>query len=214
MLIKRTQQMMRSIKQQHDFLKDINFLDEIKYITVSDLDTQYQVLHLQLPILLSRNKTRLVIVDSIAANFRVAYNSSDSSILFQRSKELFKLGAKFKEISDQFQLPIICVNQVSDLFPKNDIREFIENNDNFWEYDYYQRQFLAGKGSKIPALGLVWSNIINSRIMLSRADRILIGNGNIGDDCQRTITLIMAPYAPRQWGEFYIDFEGIHGKIN
>ncbi|CAG8471322.1 16674_t:CDS:2 [Funneliformis caledonium] len=212
MLIKRTQQMIRLFKQRHDILKDVNLSDEIKYITVPDLDTQYQVLHLQLPILLSRNKIRLVIIDSIAANFRVAYNSSDVSILRQRSKELCKLGTKFKEISDQFRLPVICVNQVSDLFSKNDIREFIGNkDDNFWEYDYYQRQFLVGKGSKIPALGLLWSNMINSRIMLSRADRTLIG---IGDKCQRTITLMMAPYAPRQWGEFYIDIEGIHGKVN
>ncbi|RIA91256.1 Rad51-domain-containing protein [Glomus cerebriforme] len=193
MLIKRTKQMICMIKQRYDHLKDTDLLDKIKYITVSNLDTQYQVLHLQLPILLSRNKIRLVIIDSIAANFRAAYNSSDASILLQRSKELCKLGTKLKEISDQFQLPVICVNQVSDLFSKNDIREFIgSKDDNFWEYDYYQRQFLAGKSSKIPTLGLVWSNTINSRIMLSRADRTLVGNE---DNSQRTITLMMAPYA-------------------
>jgi hypothetical protein len=210
MLIKRTQQMTRTIKQRYNCLKDVNLMDNIKYINVPNLDAQYQVLHLQLPILLSRNRIRLVIIDSIAANFRVAYNSSDGPTLHQRSKDLCKLGAKLKEISDLFQLPIVCVNQVSDLLSKNDIREFIGNkDDNFWEYDYYQRQLLTGKSSKIPALGLVWSNIINSRIMLSRADRTLIGNE---DNNQRTITLITAPYAPRQWGEFYIDFEGVHAK--
>ncbi|RGB42914.1 Rad51-domain-containing protein [Rhizophagus diaphanus] len=213
MLIKRTRQMTHAMKQRYDdHLKDVDLLDNIKYITVPDLDTQYQVLHLQLPILLSRSKIRLVIIDSIAANFRVAYNSSNGSTLLKRSKELCRLGTKLKEISDHFQLPIVCVNQVSDLFSKNDIREYIGNkDDNFWEYDYYQKQFLAGKGSKIPALGLVWSNTINSRIMLSRADRTLVGNE---DNNQRTITLMMAPYAPRRWGEFYIDFEGIHGKTN
>ncbi|CAG8559236.1 17865_t:CDS:2 [Rhizophagus irregularis] len=198
MLIKRTRQMTHAMKQRYDdHLKDVDLLDNIKYITVPDLDTQYQVLHLQLPILLSRSKIRLVIIDSIAANFRVAYNSSNGSTLLQRSKELCRLGTKLKEISDHFQLPIVCVNQVSDLFSKNDIREYIGNkDDNFWEYDYYQKQFLAGKGSKIPALGLVWSNTINSRIMLSRADRTLVGNE---DNNQRTITLMMAPYAPRRW---------------
>jgi hypothetical protein len=212
MLIKRTQQMICTMKNRYDHLKDVDLLNNIKYITVPDLDTQYQVLHLQLPILLSRNKIRLVIIDSIAANFRVAYSSSNGSTLLQRSKELCKLGTKLKEISDHFQLPIVCVNQVSDLFSKNDIRDYTGNkDDNFWEYDYYQKQFLAGKGSKIPALGLVWSNTINSRIMLSRADRTLVCNE---DNNQRTITLMMAPYAPRRWGEFYIDFEGIHGKTN
>ncbi|CAJ0852076.1 9791_t:CDS:2, partial [Entrophospora sp. SA101] len=42
-----------------------------------------------------------------------------------RSKEIYKLGIKLKEISHKYQLPIICVNQVSDLFTKEEINSTI-----------------------------------------------------------------------------------------
>ncbi|CAJ0895135.1 4719_t:CDS:2 [Entrophospora sp. SA101] len=107
---------------------------------------------------------------------------------------------KLKEISHKYQLPIICVNQVSDLFTKEEINSTIIDKS-------------YSKGNKIPALGLAWNNTINARIMLARPQRSLTDYGVVNDNRLRTISLLISPYAPRNYGDFYIDNTGIHGFL-
>ncbi|CAG8565434.1 18638_t:CDS:2 [Acaulospora morrowiae] len=210
--LKRYYQMVSSFQQKYSSLRDIDLAKNVHCVTVPDLETQRNVLRHQLPVLLSRNNIRLVIIDSVTANFRT-FETSEFPNFRQRASEICQLGIQLKEISDRFNAPIVCVNQVSDNFAIEDFEEC--DDDAHYEYNCYQRQLLIGNGTKIPALGLTWSNIINIRIMLSRPKRILTEeDGSAGDNDPRTIALLMAPHAQRRFGEYYIDRHGIHGLVN
>lgn len=80
----------------------------------------------RLPVLLSRGTVKLVIVDSIAALFRSDFQVHET---FKRSKLLSSLSAQLRKLSDTFNIPVVCVNQVSDSkivsFCNNFLHEFI-----------------------------------------------------------------------------------------
>ncbi|RHZ64620.1 hypothetical protein Glove_321g32 [Diversispora epigaea] len=212
--LKRYYQMIPLFQQRYSCMKEVDLAKNVHCVTVSDLEAQRNVLFHQLPILLSRNNIRLIIIDSITANFRGGFETKEFMNLRRRSSEIYQIGIKLKEISDQFNVPIVCVNQVLDNFTSMNTEEnyFNEEVKEHYEYNHYQKQLLiiGGDGTKkIPALGLTWSNTINVRIVLSRPKRILSEGSNNDKKNPRTIALIMAPYAPRRFGEYYIDSSGI-----
>lgn len=63
----------------------------------------------RLPVLLNRGTIKLVIIDSIAALFRVEYSFSETS---KRAKVLRSFGAQLHKLSHQHRIPFVCVNQV------------------------------------------------------------------------------------------------------
>ncbi|CAG8560490.1 10747_t:CDS:10 [Diversispora eburnea] len=212
--LKRYYQMIPLFQQQYSCMKEVDLAKNVHCVTVSNLETQRNVLFHQLPILLSSNNIRLIIIDSITANFRGGFETKEFMNLRRRSSEIYQIGIKLKEISDKFNVPIVCVNQVLDNFTSMNTDEnyFNEEVKEHYEYNHYQKQLLimGGDGTKkIPALGLTWSNTINVRIVLSRPKRILSEGSNNDNKNPRTIALIMAPYAPRRFGEYYIDSSGI-----
>ncbi|KAG9303894.1 hypothetical protein G9A89_005804 [Geosiphon pyriformis] len=194
--IRRLNQMIIRFKRQYKFLEDVDLRENINCAKISDLDSQYHAINYQLPVLLSRHNIRLVIIDSISSNFRV--QSYHPKVLNQRSKQICKFGSKLKELSDQFHVPIICVNEISDYIPEN----FFTLRKNFWELAYQQKQFAIIDGNKIPTLGLVWANTINVRIMLCRSHNPILHNS------RRRISMLFSPHAPKILGEFYIDTDG------
>ncbi|CAG8574359.1 4165_t:CDS:2 [Ambispora leptoticha] len=102
----------------------------------------------------------------------------------------------------------------------------LKTQENFWELEYQQRKFAVTTsditnsnvnfivhknydGTKIPTLGLVWSNTINVRIILTRPERRTRSNSRA--ILRRKISILFSPYAPQNSGEYYIDENGIHG---
>ena len=63
----------------------------------------------RLPVLLKKMHVKLVVVDSIAALFRVEYSFQEMA---QRSKVMNTIGAQLRELSYQNNIPVVCVNQV------------------------------------------------------------------------------------------------------
>ena len=59
--------------------------------------------------LLNRGAIKLVIIDSIAALFRVEYSFGETS---KRAKVLRSFGAQLHKLSHQHGIPVVCVNQV------------------------------------------------------------------------------------------------------
>ncbi|CAG8518666.1 14317_t:CDS:2 [Acaulospora colombiana] len=182
------------------------------HLRLSDLETQRNVLDNQLSILISSNNIRLIVIDSVTANFRT-FETTEIPNFRQRALEISQMGIQLKEISDRFNAPVVCVNQVSDNFIIDETYGE-DDSDAHYEYNYYQKQLLIGDGTKVPALGLMWSSVINARIVLSRPKRFLTEEGSINDNGPRTIALMMAPHAPRRFGEYYIDGSGVHGLVN
>lgn len=132
--IKRLNEIKRSVSNYDpnvDYGKNI-FVEHI--IEARDLLSCIQV---RLPKLLRQHKFSLIIIDSIAAPFRV-----DNSNYVQRAEELRELSMSLINLSQQYKLAVLCINQVTASF---------DNSDNM-----------------LPALGLAWSNMVSTRLWVRK----------------------------------------------
>eukprot|EP00978_Attheya_sp_CCMP212_P043194 scaffold277823_cov45-Attheya_sp.AAC.3 len=97
----------------------------------------------------------IIVLDSMAGLFRLpeqaSGNTNGSPFFAQRSGLLFQVAAKLKQLSHQYDVPVVIINQVTSVI-SNDT-SFSKNNDNV-----------------IPALGLSWTSCVNTRYVLSRRE--------------------------------------------
>ncbi|KFM64075.1 DNA repair protein XRCC3, partial [Stegodyphus mimosarum] len=103
------------------------------------------VLQQSLPNLLQKEKKpKLIIIDSVAALLRSEYENSSI-----RTQLIQKIASEVWKLANYYQMAVVCVNQVS---------------------GYKQNSLIAGSltASDIPSLGLLWSNILTTRCILSR----------------------------------------------
>ena len=63
----------------------------------------------RIPALLKNSDVRLIVIDSIAALFRVEYTLNEN---VERSRALAELGQKLHKISHEYSTAIVCINQV------------------------------------------------------------------------------------------------------
>lgn len=161
--------------------------------TLIDLEMQQHYLYYYLPNMLEKlPKIKLIIIDSIAFNFR----GENNSLSFQeRAKTLTEVAVRLKEISDKKNIIVICINQVSDNINDNSLKL---SND------------------KIPTLGLTWSNCVNIRIELLR-NTINYHDDNIYEvhktqpEIERILTVSQSSYIPYSKCKFIIRDDGIKG---
>lgn len=110
---------------------------------------------------------RLLILDSLAALLRSETSLSGGGLV-QRSRRLCSQSDRLKALALEYHLAIVVVNQVSDVFIGEQPRDGPE-----MLYAAQARHFngqTAG-GRKEAALGIVWANCVNTRIMLARTGR-------------------------------------------
>ena len=63
----------------------------------------------RVPLLLSQGQTNLIIIDSLTAVFR----GQDGEVnMVNRSKDISAMGMKLHELSEKYNICILCVNQV------------------------------------------------------------------------------------------------------
>jgi DNA repair protein RAD57 len=152
--------------------------DNVLSITCSDLETQEHILRYQLPIAVERHNVGLVVIDSIAANFRAELDRPDggggkrvkveqegAANLARRGGELVQTAQGLRELARRYGVAVVCANQVSDRFA-GDGRE-----EDALSLDYQSRWFSGwgeGENAKTPALGLVWANLLAGRVVLKR----------------------------------------------
>ncbi|KAL9589799.1 MAG: hypothetical protein Q9203_001409, partial [Teloschistes exilis] len=93
-------------------------LNRIFSIQTPDLESQDHILTYQLPVLLQRHHVGLVVIDSIAANYRAERSSTSSSgaALGLRSTQLVKLGHQLRNLAREHDCAIVLSNQVADRF--------------------------------------------------------------------------------------------------
>jgi hypothetical protein len=156
--------------------------DRIYYYNCSDLETQDHILTYQLPVVLSRYKVRLLILDSVTSNYRAEFDrvtssqikNSQPAHMAQRSKDLRKLAGTLKNLATEFNVAVVAVNQVTDTFKRTSSQGVSSQEEELLSFDYQARWFdgiVDENGvemGKKPALGLVWTNLVTARIMLVR----------------------------------------------
>ncbi|OBS27031.1 hypothetical protein FPOA_00972 [Fusarium poae] len=93
-------------------------LDAIHSTVTPDLETQDHILNFQVPVLLSRHRIGLIILDSVAANYRAEFErqGSHGSNMAARSAELVRLGALLRDLARRHNIAVVVANQVADRF--------------------------------------------------------------------------------------------------
>ena len=194
-------------------------LDSIHTSTVTDIDQLDHMLEFSVPLFLSSRRTsthsalrgerrgpmdaskrpiRLLIIDSITALIRGAAKEktySDATTvagLTSRSKHLCSVADKLKALAVEYQLAVVVVNQVSDVFARptpfpTSTAPGSQKSQRSSQYSQYfsdypqppmiystQARWFSGRSEmlfKEASMGIVWANAVNTRIMLSRTGR-------------------------------------------
>lgn len=164
-----------------------DFSDHILISTPKEFIAFEKVIYENLPFICKKNSNiRLIIIDSIAALYRVEFGINDT---IKRSESLFKLASFLRNLADEYDICVIIINQVSAVI-----------NDNL--------EGIFKKDKVIPTLGLSWSHCINMRIMISRTFKKDEKFGTI-----RKMEVLFSPYSESNFEEFYIDESGIHDYL-
>ncbi|KAL9117683.1 MAG: hypothetical protein Q9187_005775 [Circinaria calcarea] len=96
-------------------------LSRILTLQTPDLESQEHILTYQLPVALARYNIGLLVIDSIAANYRAETSTSASTgtgpqALAHRSTELVRLGQLLRDLARNYNCAIVVANQVADRF--------------------------------------------------------------------------------------------------
>jgi DNA repair protein RAD57 len=171
--------------------------DRIFYYHCSDLEAQEHIVTYQLPVVLERFSIGLIILDSVTANYRGEFDRVTTSSqkpgaqMAQRSKDLRKLAGTLKDLAIRKNVAVVAVNQVLDAFKRSSSQAVNSSQEEELLALDYQAKWFDGlmeetlmEGTKRPALGLVWTNLITSRIMLVRDNPM-----------QTRIKLVFSPFA-------------------
>ena len=200
-------------------------LDHVHAATVSTMEEQDRILRYQLPLMIQRYSVGLVVLDSVAANFRAEHGTRTPAQLADRAVELTNLGNLLRQIAIEHQVAVVVTNQVSDRFEdsKSLFRssspatnstpatsgqiippEIAKLRQETQSLDHQQR-FFTGWGDenktpheqlKTPALGLAWANQLSARIVLKmESERQEYAGGNLWKD-DKTIRTFAVVFAP------------------
>ncbi|XP_028401603.1 DNA repair protein XRCC3-like [Dendronephthya gigantea] len=177
------------IQRYQNILGDTSVGDNIYLNHVCDVKELSDVLENKLPSLMKYKKVKLLVIDSIAALFRVEYSMNEMD---KRSKVLTKLGAQLMQLSNKNNMAVVCINQVSAVF--------------YNTCKYHKVQ---------PCLGQTWSNQVTVRVMLRRLSSKEMAewqwpmeerNNQI-----RELAVIFSPDLPHTTCFYGVDVSGVHG---
>lgn len=91
-------------------------LDGIISTCTPDLESQEHILTFQVPVEIARRNIGLVVVDSIAANYRAEFDHRSGSNMGARTADLVKLGMHLRDLAQKHDLAVVVSNQVADRF--------------------------------------------------------------------------------------------------
>ncbi|CEP19943.1 hypothetical protein [Parasitella parasitica] len=181
----------------------------IHTVRIRSSEEQYQVLAYQLPVFLERHSNiRVVIIDSISAIYRSEPPADRNR--FDKMSEICELGSRLKKLAAQYNVAIVAVNQVSDVFSteKNSNDDLIDSWMDFKLINTDENNQMLGlfiqSLLKKPILGLAWSNSVNTRIRLARSPMLE------SLSTRRVLFVEFSPITSRLGCELSIDEDGIH----
>ncbi|KAG7285184.1 hypothetical protein NEMBOFW57_009805 [Staphylotrichum longicolle] len=97
-------------------------LDNIISTATPDLESQDHILTFQVPVEVERRGIGLIVLDSVAANYRAEFERSSAATGRQgfnmgaRTAELVKLGMHLRDLAQRHNLAVVVANQVADRF--------------------------------------------------------------------------------------------------
>ncbi|KAI9008355.1 P-loop containing nucleoside triphosphate hydrolase protein [Gaertneriomyces semiglobifer] len=194
----------------------------IHTLHIRDQETQDHILSYQVPAEMARRKIRLVIIDSIAANFRGDETSATWSAP-ERAKVLYHVGRILKKAAFENNAAIVCINQVADDFSDSKLDGIVHCTRVGESFLVTSGQREVGDDKVVPALGLSWSNTVNVRIKVWRRDKcrlptteyVMQPNSAKSDDpTTRMMKVCFAPHLPSTMTGFAISTRGVVGVVS
>ena len=97
-------------------------LDGVLSVKTPDLEVQDQILHYQVPVEVERRNIGIIVLDSVAANYRAEFErgtstrQSGGSNMAARSNHLVRLGMLLRNLAQKYNLAVVVSNQVADRF--------------------------------------------------------------------------------------------------
>jgi DNA repair protein RAD57 len=97
-------------------------LSRVLSIQTPDLESQEHILRYQLPVAIQKHNVGLVIVDSVAANYRAEFGKkgagNGAASMARRGTQLVQLGALLRELARTEGIAVVVANQVADRFTR------------------------------------------------------------------------------------------------
>ena len=146
-------------------------------------DSLWTLLTTRIQFALNRMPVALLVIDSVGA-LRSDYDNANQKDRTARTNHLWKLAQLLKYISDSYGCGVLVTNQV-----RADMQAVSFN----------------GEEHVTPTLGLVWSNCINSRIMVAKTHQ------KVGDEAAvlRQMTVTLSSHLPMFCVPFIVTRRGI-----
>ena len=116
---KRLASLVSPFQVKHPEKTEKQLTDHIYVEHASNIESLWNTITKRLPLILESKNIRLLVIDSLAALFRVEFGLDEGGI---RGQTLMAVGAYLKELSDTYHIPVVCVNQVRRLFPGSQIQ--------------------------------------------------------------------------------------------
>ncbi|KAI0113719.1 DNA repair protein RAD57 [Nemania sp. FL0031] len=92
-------------------------LDRVISTVTPDLESQDHILTYQVPVEVARRNIGLIVLDSVAANYRAEFErGSGGSNMAARSADLVRLGHLLRDLARRHDLAVVVANQVADRF--------------------------------------------------------------------------------------------------
>ena len=99
-------------------------LSRIHSTHLHDVEAQEHILRYQVPVAIQKQDIGLLVIDSIAANYRAEFDRSKArngaESFAKRSNQLTQLGALLREMARKHNIAIVMANQVADRFITSD----------------------------------------------------------------------------------------------
>ncbi len=167
----------RFCQMRHQGLDSVAACSRVVVERASTFGELWSVVSQRLPLLIARTRARLIVIDSIGA-LRSEYDKNEMG---PNTDHLWQLGQRLKWLNDAYGVGVIVLNQVS-------------------------ADLNAGGEAVKASLGLVWSNCVNTRVMVSK-DQRPTSEGTIS----RRMRIELCPYLPNFEVHFEVTTEGIRG---
>jgi DNA repair protein RAD57 len=150
-------------------------LDNIQTCATKTVPSLLHALSEVLPASIDTAKARtkplkLLVIDSLA-DLLLEDTKTSSTTLSERSRNLSAIAVQLHALAATHQLAVIALNRVTDVWERRPDADTGRPGELL--YDHQARIFgrASEGGSKSAALGLVWANQVNARIMLARTER-------------------------------------------
>ena len=93
--------------------------DHIHTLNVKSLVAQQRVIEHHLPTAIKRYNAGVVVLDSVAANYRAEHDTTTANAMGDRAADLMRLGLLLRRVATEHKVAVVVANQVSDRFADN-----------------------------------------------------------------------------------------------